>query len=104
MDVVPNLRTRVPTMTICVAAPRVLRWTFRRADESITCELGLDAAESAYELRLNPSGNVQKVATERFDDAMPAFQRQAAIERLLVQEGWMLEGFKSGPGATLAQA
>jgi len=91
-------------MTTCAPVTRVLRWTFRRADESVACELGLAADESAYELRLNPPWNLHKVTTERFDDAMAAFQRQAAIERLLVQEGWMLEGFESVPGAPLAQA
>ena len=34
---------------------------------------------------------------------MPAFQRHAAIERVLVDEGWLLEGFESVSGATLAQ-
>ena len=90
-------------MTICVAT-RVLRWTFRRADDSVICELGLDADESAYELRLNPPWNLHALTTERFDDAMPAFQRQAAIERVLIDEGWTLEGFESTPGATLARA
>jgi hypothetical protein len=30
-----------------------------------------------------------------FDDAMSAFERHAAIERTLVDGGWMLEGFDS---------
>jgi hypothetical protein len=40
---------------------------------------------------LDPSGS----ATEVFDDAMRAFQRQAALERMLVEENWTLEGFES---------
>ena len=35
---------------------------------------------------------------------MQAFQRHAAIERVLIDEGWMLEGFESVIGATLADA
>jgi hypothetical protein len=74
---------------------RVLRWTFRRDDESIVCELGLNSDDSAYELRFNPPWNSADSTTERFDDAMSALQRHAAIERRLVNEGWMLEAFES---------
>ena len=89
-------------MTTCVTEPRVLRWTFRRAHEAVICELGLNSDESAYQLRLNPPWNLHGTTTELFDDAMQAFQRHAAIERVLIDEGWMLEGFESVIGATLA--
>jgi len=91
-------------MAICVTETRVLRWTFRRAEESVVCELGLNSDDSAYELRLNPPWNLQTITTETFDDAMQAFQRHASIERVLIDEGWMLEGFESVIGATLAQS
>jgi hypothetical protein len=63
-------------------AARVLRWTFRRNEEAIVCELGLNTDDSAYELRLEPPTNPAGVATELFNDAMAAFQRHAAIERV----------------------
>ena len=91
-------------MTACVTETRVLRWTFRRDHEAIVCELGLNSDDSAYELRLNPPWNLHGVTTELFDDSMQAFQRHAAIERVLIDEGWMLEGFESVIGATLAAA
>jgi hypothetical protein len=91
-------------MTICATETRVLRWTFRRAHEAVICELGLNNDDSAYELRLNPPWNLHGITTEVFDDAMQAFQRHAAIERVLIDEGWMLEGFESVTGATLAEA
>lgn len=74
---------------------RVLRWTFRRDDESVVCELGLNSDDSAYELRIDPPWNPVGTTTELFDDATSAFQRQAAIERILVNEGWLLEAFES---------
>ena len=74
---------------------RVLRWTFRRDDDAIVCELGLNSDHSAYELRVNPPWNAAGSTVEQFDDAMSAFQRHAAIERMLVSEGWLLEGFES---------
>jgi hypothetical protein len=76
---------------------RVLRWTFRRDEESVVCELGLNSDHSAYELRVNLPWNAAATTVEQFDDAMSAFQRHAAIERILVSEGWLLEGFESEP-------
>jgi len=73
----------------------VLRWTFRRDTDSVVCELGLNNDDSAYELRVDPPWNPTGATTELFNDAMSAFQRHAAIERLLVDEGWLLEGFES---------
>jgi hypothetical protein len=72
-----------------------MRWTFRRDEETVVCELGLNYDHSAYELRLNPPWNLAETTTELFDDAMSAFERHAAIERILVHDGWMLEGFES---------
>jgi len=72
-----------------------MRWTFRRDDETVVCELGLNGDDSAYELRIAPPWNPVGATTELFDDAMSAVQRHAAIERLLVRDGWSLESFES---------
>ena len=93
-------------MTICVTgeAPssvhsessvRVMRWAFRRDHETVLCELGLNEARSAYEIRIAPPLNALTDGTELYDDAMSAFQRHTAIERQLVGEGWSLESFES---------
>jgi hypothetical protein len=74
---------------------RVLRWTFRRGDESAWCELGLDNAESAYELRVMMRGGKRSESVEAFRNAIAAFERQTAIERRLVSQGWSLEAFQS---------
>ena len=74
---------------------RILRWTFTRGSESVRCELGLAADDSAYELRIDPPWKPSGVGVECFDDAMSAFQRHAMIERLLLDEGWTLESFDS---------
>jgi hypothetical protein len=55
----------------------------------------LNNDNSAYELRLDRPWNPAGTTTELFDDATSAFQRHAAIERTLVDEGWMLEAFES---------
>ena len=104
-DVVLNLRKQMPPMAMCATRRsaatssdpevRVLRWIFRRDEDAIVCELGLNSDHSAYELRVNPSSNPAGPTVEQFDDAMSAFQRHAAIERMLVSEGWLLEEFES---------
>jgi hypothetical protein len=74
---------------------RVLRWTFRRGDEAVVCELGLNTDDSGYELRFIPPWNAAGITTESFNSAISALQRHVAIERILVDEGWTLEGFES---------
>jgi hypothetical protein len=74
---------------------RILRWTFRRDDETVICELGLTRDDSAYELRIQLPWNATGTAAELFDDAVAAFQRHAVIERTLVNDGWSLESFES---------
>jgi hypothetical protein len=73
---------------------RVLRWTFRRDEQTVVCELGLNC-DDAYELRVDPPRNPVGLATEIFDDATAAFQRHSAIERVLIGDGWSLERFES---------
>jgi len=87
--------TRRSAATSSDSEVRVLRWTFRRDEDAIVCELGLNDDHSAYELRVNPPWNPAGSMVEQFDDATSAFQRHAAIERALVSEGWLLEGFES---------
>jgi hypothetical protein len=104
MDVVLALRLSVPPMTMHGTDARVLKWTFRRQHETVICQLGLNRDHSAYELRMNPPWDLQGTTTEVFDDAMPAFQRHAAIERVLIDEGWLLEGFETVSAATTSVA
>jgi len=91
------LKSETYTIPSINHAVRRLRWTFRRDGEAVICELALNTDDSAYELRLNPPWNPSGVTTELFDDAMSALRRHAAIERMLVDEGWMLEGFEPTP-------
>jgi hypothetical protein len=74
---------------------RVMRWMFRRGDDALVCELGLSRDRDAYELFIDPPRNPVGLSSERFDDAMTALERQAAAERLLVEDGWSLESFES---------
>jgi len=75
---------------------RILRWTFRRDDdEPVVCELALTGEDREYELRVPARWNPMHRDVERFDDALAAFQRHAMIERTLLDQGWVLDGFDS---------
>ena len=86
---------------MAIASPK--RVDGRSAPGAVVCELGLNSDDSR-----TSSGSTRRGTFadhhEVFDDAMQAFQRHAAIERVLIDEGWLLEGFESVTGATLAQA
>jgi hypothetical protein len=72
----------------------VLRWIYERDDESLTCELALARDLAAYELRFSLPRLAEGPGSEMYDDAISAFQRQAIIERGLIEEGWSLEDFQ----------
>lgn len=74
---------------------RVLRWKFRRNNETLVCELGLTGRDSAYELRIDRPWDQEGATIEVFDDALSVFARHAMIERALVEGGWSLEAFES---------
>ena len=76
-------------------SPRALRWTFRRDQEVVVCEMSLSLDHREYELRIQPPWNPTGTSSESFDDARSAFERHAAIERILINEGWSLESFES---------
>ena len=76
--------------------PRTLRWAFRRDQEVVTCELSLSPDHREYELRIEAPWNPAGTTAESFDDARSAFERHAAVERILINEGWSLESFESG--------
>lgn len=86
--------TALPRIATRSRAVRVLRWSFNRATEYLRCELGLDQDEQVYELTIDVPWAAHPT-TERFRDVQTAFHRQAAVERLLLDEGWSLERFES---------
>ena len=85
----------VDTSASPLPSERVLRWTFKRDESSLVCELSLTSNQTAYQLRVDPPWNPTGVAVELFIDALSAFHRHAAIERRLLDRGWTLEAFES---------
>jgi hypothetical protein len=85
----------IPTFDYSSTSVRVMRWIFRRDEDTIVCELGLNRDDSAYELRVAPPSNSLGATAELFNDAISAFQRTGAVERSLLRDGWSLESFQS---------
>lgn len=75
--------------------PRALRWTFRREQEVVVCELSLAPDHRSYELRIQPPWNPTGTSSDTFDNARSALERYATIERILIDDGWSLEAFES---------
>ena len=73
----------------------LLRWTFRRLDKTLVCELGLTGSHSAYELRIDPLSDPASATPEVFYDAIAVFARHDMFERTLFEGGWSLEGFEA---------
>jgi hypothetical protein len=65
----------------------MLRWTFTRNHDALTCELDANAPGN-YEVSVVPHWNVSATAVERFDGAASAFERHAELARYLRETGW----------------
>jgi len=75
---------------------RTLTWSYRRAEQQLTCVLGLTPDCSSYELRLAPARLAPGAATELLDAALAALQRHDALQRALFSDGWRLDRFAEG--------
>ena len=67
----------------------VLRWIFRRAAKSITCQVEV-RADRSYSVYLVPHWDVSSSVAEHFDGAAVALLRHAEIARHLRESGWVL--------------
>jgi hypothetical protein len=74
---------------------RMLRSTFRRADETLTCELALNDELSCYEFRTSGAAPPGLARNDKLCTAVEAFERQSAIETALLADGWTLESHES---------
>jgi hypothetical protein len=74
---------------------RVMRWVFRREEDTMMCELGLAADASGYEVMTQSAGDGSIPEPEWFKEVTRAFQRQSEIEGELIRAGWSLESYES---------
>jgi hypothetical protein len=77
----------------------MLRWTFTRNHDALTCELDGNAPGN-YEVSIVPHWDVSATAVERFDGAAGAFERHAELARYLRETGWHLARRGTRPSST----
>ena len=72
-------------------ATPVLRWTFRRGNDVVACQV--ERAADTYQVCVIPYSGVGRFLIERFDAGINAFQRHASIAAYLRGTGWKLAAY-----------
>ncbi len=67
----------------------MVRWVLRRGGRAVTCEVDARDDED-FEVAVIPHWDVAAARVERFDHAIGAMERHAAIARSLRAQGWVV--------------
>ena len=70
----------------------MLRWTFRRGDELLTCQIHR-RRPGLFRLSVVPHGSIGAGVLETFSSTMRALHRHAAIAADLRQAGWSVVSY-----------
>lgn len=73
----------------------MLQWLFVKGDETMTCQLALDAEALIYEFRTCRGDAPASTTVERFVEVSRAFERQCECEAGLIADGWTLQAYRS---------
>ena len=78
---------------------RLLRWTFRRGNDLLTCVIDRARSGFGYQLAIVPERSSQRVRTviETFRSAFDVLLRHAEIARDLRESGWTLVAYTDSP-------
>ena len=88
----PTATTGTGTQT----AQRLLAWTFRRANDFLTCEL-LCTSDTEYAVIVTPHWQGGRVIVEQLSNGVNAFHRHAALAMQLRQQGWSVVAYAPIP-------
>ena len=69
--------------------PSLLRWTFVRDGQALTCEISVNSSKS-YDVSVVPHWDVSASAIEPFTGPANALRRHAELAWSLRQAGWRL--------------
>jgi len=69
---------------------RLLRWTFRRGNDLLTCVIDRARSGRGYQLSVVPETPTEIARTEVFRTPFDVLLRHAAIARELRETGWTL--------------
>jgi len=74
----------------------MLRWTFQRGSQVVTCRVDREASTPGYTLALIPHRNFEAMIVETFESGVRALQRHACIAARLRQLGWTVIAYTGG--------
>ena len=69
-------------------SPSMLRWTFRRGESEIVCEVKVGKDNRSYGVHVTPDWARQRPITEVVSTPLGALQRHAEIAMQLREAGW----------------
>jgi hypothetical protein len=75
----------------------MLRWTFRRGNEFLTCVIDRSRGGLGYQLAVVPQALSDRARIEMFGTAFAVLLRHAAIARELRDLGWTLVAYTDSP-------
>ena len=90
------------TKTTPTNSKHVLRWTFRRGNHFIACEL-VRLNNKQYSLALVPMFDRAQGACETFRSGLEAFHRHATVASTLRESGWKVVAY-TGPSPFMPDA
>jgi hypothetical protein len=78
---------------------RLLRWTFRRGNDLLTCVIDRARCGYGYQLAIVPerSSRCARTSIETFRSAFDVLLRHAAVARELRDLGWTLVAYTDSP-------
>lgn len=71
----------------------LLRWELKRGRERLICQVERDPATSAFSVIVVPLRSLQRASVERFDAAVAALRRHAALAADLRARGWSVAAY-----------
>lgn len=83
----------------CELSRRLLRWTFRRGNDLLTCVIDRARCGYGYQLAVVPqrSSHYATTSIETFRSAFDVLLRHAAIASELRELGWTLVAYTNAP-------
>jgi hypothetical protein len=82
---------------------RLLRWTFRRGNDFLTCVIDRARAGQGFQLSVVPQTPSETARTELFRTPFDVLLRHAAIARDLRESGWTLVEYTGSAPRTPGQ-
>jgi hypothetical protein len=71
----------------------LLRWELKRGRERLICQVEREPGSSVFSVIVVPLRSLQRASVERFDEAVAAIRRHAALAAALRADGWSVAAY-----------